>query len=156
MKSIMVPSSRYQVSEIELIYKSKFTASSRPLIKESQDAHNVLMEDWDRNKIDFVEQFKIVLLNTACRVLTIYEVSTGGISGTVADPRIIFVAALKAKASSIILAHNHPSGNLSPSNSDLELTHDLKQGGKVLRIKIMDHLIITSESYLSFADQGFI
>jgi DNA repair protein RadC len=101
-----------EVAEIELVYKSKVKASARPLVTSSQSAHEILLKAWDENKIEFVEQFKVLLLNRANKVLGIYEVSTGGISGTVADPRVIFVAALKANACSMILSHNHPSGNL--------------------------------------------
>ncbi len=84
------------------------------------------------------------------------EVSTGGISGTVADPKLIFVAALKAGASGMIVSHNHPSGNLTPSQADMELTRKLKEGGKLLEIQLLDHIIMTSESYYSFADEGLL
>ena len=100
------------------------------------------------------EQFKILLLNRANKVLGIYEVSTGGMSGTVADPKLIFATALKACASSIILSHNHPSGNLKPSNADLQLTQKVKEGGKLLDIEVYDHIILTTEGYYSFADEG--
>src|ERR1044071_4267502 len=103
-------SASFEVSEIELVYKSKVKASERPQITSSKSAYEVLLRGWDENKIEFVEQFKVLLLNRANRVLGFYEVSTGGISGTVADARVIFAAALKANAVSIALAHNHPSG----------------------------------------------
>lgn len=156
MKSTMIPSAQYQVSEIELIYKSKYKASTRPVVRESKDAYDVFKQDWDQNKIDFFEQFKVLLLNRANRVLAIYEVSSGGITGTVADPRLIFSAALKANAVSLVLAHNHPSGNLKPSRADEDLTQKIKQAGAYLDIKVMDHIIITSEGYLSFADEGLL
>ena len=152
----MIPSAQYQVSEIELIYKSKYKASTRPVVRESKDAYDVFKQDWDQNKIDFFEQFKVLLLNRANRVLAIYEVSSGGITGTVADPRLIFSAALKANAVSLVLAHNHPSGNLKPSRADEDLTQKIKQAGAYLDIKVMDHIIITSEGYLSFADEGLL
>jgi DNA repair protein RadC len=98
----------YKVSEVELIYKSKVKASERPLICSSKDAYAVLLQLWDVNRIEFVEQFKVLFLNRANKVLGIYEVSTGGLSGTVADPRVIFVAALKANCCAIIISHNHP------------------------------------------------
>lgn len=152
----MIPSAQFQVSEIELVYKSKYKASSRPVVRESKDAYDVFKQEWNQNKIDFFEQFKVLLLNRANRVLAIYEVSSGGITGTVADPRLIFSAALKANAVSIVLAHNHPSGNLKPSRADEELTQKIKQAGICLDIKVMDHIIITSEGYLSFADEGLL
>ena len=100
------------------------------------------------------EQFKIFLLKKGNRVLGIYEVSTGGLSGTIADPKLIFSAALKASACSLILAHNHPSGNLKASNPDIQLTSKIKEGGKLLDIALLDHIILSSESYVSMADEG--
>ncbi len=111
MESTMIASAQYQVAEIELVYKSKVKASQRPQVRTSKDCYEVLKQSWDENKIDLLEQFKIMLLNRANRVLAIYQLSTGGITGTVADPRLIFTAPLKANAVSIVLAHNHPSGN---------------------------------------------
>lgn len=156
MKGTMIPSAQYQVSEIELIYRLKYKASTRPLIRDSKDAYEIFKQDWDENKIDFIEQFKVLLLNRANRVLAIYEVSSGGITGTIADPRLVFTAALKANTVSIVLAHNHPSGNLKPSRSDEELTQKIKEAGRFLDIKVMDHIIVTSESYFSFADEGLL
>src|SRR4051794_6615146 len=109
-------------SEVELIYKSKVKASERPVIASSKNAYEVLLKVWDENKIEFVEQFKVLLLNRANKVLGVYDVSSGGVTGTVADPKVIFIAALKANASSLVLSHNHPSGNLKPSRQDEELT----------------------------------
>jgi len=134
MESIMEVSALYEVAEVELIYKSKVKASNRPVIRTSKDCYQVLLKAWDENKIEFVEQFKVMFLNRANKVLGIYDVSTGGISGTVADPRVIFIAALKTNCSSIVISHNHPSGNLIPSRQDEELTHKLKHGGQLLEI----------------------
>jgi DNA repair protein RadC len=154
METKMNASDWYKVSEIELIYKSKVKASERPQICSSKDTYGVLVQLWDVNKIEFVEQFKVLFLNRANLVLGAYEVSTGGITGTVADPRIIFAAALKANCCAIILSHNHPSGNLKPSRQDEELTQKIKQGGQLLEIKLLDHLIVNTEAYYSFADEG--
>lgn len=145
-----------QVSEVKLTYKLKQKASELPTLNTSNDAYCVLNTNWDKGLIEFLEQFKIILLNRANRVLGIAEISLGGISGTVADPKIIFATALKACASSIILVHNHPSGNLKPSASDIDLTNKIKEGGRLLDIAVLDHIIITSEGYYSFADEGLI
>jgi len=102
------------------------------------------------------EEFWIVLLNRANRFIEIKNVSKGGVSGTVADAKLIFKAALNKLASSIILCHNHPSGNLKPSRADLQLTEKLVKGGKNLDIAVLDHLIIGNNSYFSFADEGLI
>ena len=87
-----------------------------------KECYELLKLTWDENKIEFVEQFKVILMNRAQRVLGIYELSTGGVTGTVADPKLVFTAALKANACNIILSHNHPSGNLKPSRADEGLT----------------------------------
>ncbi len=122
----------------------------------SVDIYGLLEQNWDKGKLEFVEQFKVLLLNRANKVLGLYELSTGGVAGTVADPKLIFVAALKACASAIILCHNHPSGNLQPSAADIQLTKKIKEGGSLLDIAVLDHIILTSEGYYSFADEGLL
>ncbi len=98
----------------------------------------------------------MLLLNRYNRILGIFEASSGGVAGTVVDPKIIFVAALKANACSIINSHNHPSGNLQPSGADQDITQKIKLAGQFLDIKLFDHIIISSEGYYSFADEGLI
>ncbi len=145
-----------RVAEVELVYRSKVKASERPLISSSLDVFNVLKELWDEGKMDLVEQFKVLFLNRANRVLCLFNVSSGGITGTVADPRIIYTAALKVNAVSLILSHNHPSGALKPSHQDEELTQKIKGAGAFLDIKVLDHLIVSSEGYYSLADEGLL
>ncbi len=147
---------QWEVAEIQLSYKSNVKPSLRPKITSSRDAHEVLKQVWNDSLIELCEQFKVLFTNRANKVLGVFEVSTGGIAGTVADPKLIFVAALKAGATGIILSHNHPSGNLTPSHADIELTKKIKEGGRLLEIQLLDHLILTSESYFSFADEGLI
>lgn len=156
METKMIANEIFQVAEISLIYKTKTKASERPKITCSTDGYKVFMTSWDENKIELVEEFKILLLNRANRVLGIYEMSIGGISGTVADPRLAFTAALKANAVSIMLCHNHPSGNMKPSASDEQLTQKFKGAGQFLDIKVIDHLIISKDEYFSFADEGLL
>jgi DNA repair protein RadC len=143
-------------AEVELIYKSKVKASERPVIASSKNAYDVLMKCWDEGKLEFVEQFKILLLNRANKVLGVYNVSSGGVTGTIADPKQIFAAALKANACGLVIAHNHPSGNLKPSRQDEQLTGKIKEAGSFLDIKVLDHIIVTSEAYYSFADEGLL
>ncbi|MBK7652160.1 MAG: JAB domain-containing protein [Flammeovirgaceae bacterium] len=131
---------QFQVAEIQLSYKSTVKPSMRPKINRSKDAFDILRQSWDDSRLDLIEQFKVILTNRANKVLGIFEVSTGGIAGTVADPKLIFVAALKAGASGIILSHNHPSGNLNPSQADMDLTRKIKEGGKLLEISLLDHM----------------
>lgn len=102
------------------------------------------------------EEFWILLLNRANKVIKKRSISSGGISGTVADPKIIFKIALENSSSAMILVHNHPSGNLKPSEADLRLTKKLKEAGMLLEIPVLDHLIFTDNSYLSFADEGLL
>ena len=97
-----------------------------------------------------------MLLNRYNKVIGIFTVSQGGIAGTVADPKLIFACALKAAASGIILVHNHPSGSLQASQADMDLTKKLREGGKLLDIQVLDHIILTSEAYYSFADEGLL
>ena len=156
MESVKDLSVLNTVAEVQLIYKSKVKPSERPQIRSSKDCYEILKQTWDEDKIEFVEQFKVMLLNKAQRVLGIYEMSTGGVAGTVADTRLVFIAALKANACGVILSHNHPSGNLIPSRADEELTRKMKQAGLLIEIPVLDHIIMTSESYFSFADQGLL
>jgi len=146
----------YEVAEIQLSYKSDVKSSLRPKISGSRDAYKVLLDTWDQTKIEFLEQFKVMLLNRANKVLGICEVSTGSSTGTVADPKLIFAAALKANACGVILAHTHPSGNLKASQADMDLTKKMKEGGKFLEIQVLDHIIVTGEGYYSFADEGLM
>lgn len=146
----------YNVSEIKLVYKPRYSAKERPKIDSSKLAYDILKKSWDEGLMQFLEQFKVILLNTANKVLGIFEVSTGGINCVTVDQRIVFACALKANATQIILAHNHPSGNLKPSPEDLKLTEQLVTSGKILNIKVIDHIIMTVDGYYSFADNGHL
>jgi DNA repair protein RadC len=102
------------------------------------------------------EEFWAIFLNRASKVLRKKRISEGGVSGTVADPKIIFKMALDELASSIIVAHNHPSGSLNPSQADIELTRKLVSAGKLLDIQVIDHIIVAGRNYCSFADSGLL
>jgi len=143
----------FQITEVELIYKGKGD-HNRPVVQSATEAYVVLRDHWDANKIELLEQFKVLLLDTNNEVLAISELSTGGIAGTVADPKLIFATALKARAASIIIAHNHPSGSLNPSTADLELTRKLANAGNFLDIKVLDHLILSRNSFHSMQNEG--
>ena len=145
-----------KVAEVELVYKTKVKASERPLVKTSKDCYDILLKVWDENKIEFQEEFKVLLLNRANRVMGIYEASAGGITGTVADPRLILAAAIKSLSVSVVLSHSHPSGSLKPSKADEELTLKIKEAARYHDIRVLDHIIVTSEGYYSFADEGLL
>jgi len=122
-------------------------------ISSSGDAYNILYPEMS----DLVkEEFWILLLNRANHLLKKIRISEGGLAGTVADPKVIFKHALEHSASSIILAHNHPSNNLKPSQNDIDLTKKLVASGKLLEISVLDHLIIGSDTFFSFADESLI
>jgi DNA repair protein RadC len=146
----------FQVAEIQLSYKSHVKPSMRPAVTCSRDSSEIFRQSWDSSKLELLEQFKVLFTNRANKVIGIIEISSGGTSATVVDPKLIFVAALKSLAAGIILCHNHPSGNANPSQADIHLTKKIKEGGKLLEILLLDHIIITSESYFSFADEGLI
>ena len=125
----------------------------KPKINSSKDAFDLLKGDM----MDLPnEEFWVLLMNRANKVTKKKRVSEGGVAGTVADPKIIYKMALEELASGIIVAHNHPSGNLQPSQSALDLTRKLKEAGKFLEIQLLDHIIIANQKYLSFADEGMM
>lgn len=156
MENVMNETPWLNVAEVELVYKSKIKASDRPHISHSKATADLLRGLWDQDKIDFVEQFNVLLLNRANRVLGIVNISTGGVTATVADPKLILVSALKANACGIIIAHNHPSGNTEPSNADQQMTQKIKTAAEYMDIRLLDHIIVTSEGYYSFADEGLL
>jgi DNA repair protein RadC len=148
--------SQFDVAEVQLIYKSKLPASQRKKITCSRDAYDLLLKNWNSDTVEYCEEFKILLLNRSNAVLGIIAASKGGISGTVTDVRIILQAALKSNASGLIVCHNHPSGNLNPSESDTKITQKIKEAGNIMDIQLLDHLIINDEDYYSFADNGLL
>lgn len=142
------------ISALELGRRRKdFQAEEKPRITGSSDVFEILKADL----LDIPhEAFWILLLNRANRVIKKHQISHGGVAGTVADPKIIFKIAIEELASGIILAHNHPSGNLNASQADIDLTKKLKASGKLLDIQVLDHLIIAGKKYFSFADEGLM
>jgi DNA repair protein RadC len=146
-----------KVAEIRLSYKTKVKPSDRPQIKSSEDAYKLFLKSWDKNTIEHVEEFKILLLNRSSKALGIAPISLGGTAGTVTDVKIIMQYALKTNAQAIIICHNHPSGNDKPSESDSKITKKIKEAASLLDLQLMDHLIITPhEGYYSFADNGIL
>src|SRR5664280_148260 len=146
------------VAEVSLIYVTKVKPSDRLAVKCSRDAQKIFFNSWNQSTIEQKETFKMLLLNRANKVLGITTISEGGLSGIVTDVRLIYQYAIKGNASGIIVAHNHPSGNSNPSESDLKITQKIKEAGNLLDIQFLDHIILTPESeiYRSFADAGQI
>jgi len=142
------------IAALELGRRRKETVSAQLVqVSTSIDAYESIVSQYkDLNH----EEFWILLLNRANRITSKHLVSKGGQAGTIADPKIIFNIALENHAASVILTHNHPSGNLKPSHADLELTRKLRSAGQFLDIPVLDHLIITDQGFLSFADEGLL
>jgi DNA repair protein RadC len=134
-----------KVSEVKLIYKNHIKPSDRIFIKEPDDAFRAFWDTWDLEVIEHIEEMKMLLLNRSNHVLGVVSISRGGTSGTVIDIKLILQYALKANAHGIILAHNHPSGNLKPSEADIKITERVKEACKVVELTFLDHLIVTPD-----------
>lgn len=144
------------IAEISVTYKPN--SADSPIIKSSHEAANIARYFFPEETIALQERFIVILLNTCNRVTGVYPVSVGGINATSADVRLILSVALKAVATSIIIVHNHPTGNMKPSNPDITLTKKIKEGAELMDIKVIDHLILSPDKdvYYSFADMGLI
>lgn len=141
------------VSALELGRRRQTNVEEASRITSSADVYSImkpLLSDLTH------EEFWLVLLNRANKVIKKQNISQGGVSGTVADPKLIFNHALNQLASGIILVHNHPSGNTNPSEADKRLTRQLAEAGKLLEIAVLDHIIFTDNNYFSFADENLL
>ena len=143
------------IANLEL--KAKKTPSNFEKVKivSSKDAFKVIKQFYF-DDIDIFESFFILCLNRNNQTIAYAKISQGGVTGTVVDIKLIAKYAIDCLASGVILAHNHPSGNLKPSNEDLAITKKVKEGLKILDIQVLDHLILTSQGYLSFGDEGIL
>lgn len=142
-----------ELAEVKVSYRTSIKASDRKKVTCSNDVANLFRDLWSID-IELKEAVYLLLLNRANKVLGYHLLSIGGISGCIMDIRLIYQVGLLCNASSIIIAHNHPSGNTEPSEVDKKITHKLKSAGVTMDIALLDHLIITQDSYYSFADEG--
>lgn len=133
--------------------KSLQQALKKEKISSSKDAYNILQPIIGDLMI---EEFWVIYLSRSNKILSKEKISQGGITGTMVDNRLIFKHALELNAVSLIISHNHPSGNIQPSNSDIQITHEIKKAGNLLNITLMDHLIVTQTSFFSFADENLL
>lgn len=154
----MTPVDPSTVTELSVAYRRRKSRRELPQIVSSSDAFIHILDGFDQKIIGMQEQFVAMYLNPSNKVLGIYRAGTGGITSTIADIRIILSVALKVLATGIVVAHNHPSGNLKPSRQDEELTRKLKEAAETMDIKLLDHLIVAPSGvdYFSFADEGLI
>lgn len=143
-----------EVSEIQVSYKPNKIVSSK--IATSFDAVQIIRKFWNEETIEMQEEVKVILLNNSNCVLGIYNLSKGGITSSLVDIRLVLSVALKCLAPGIILVHNHPSGNLKPSSADLNIVKKLMDSCKIMDITLFDSIIITKESFMSFADDGLL
>ena len=142
----------YTVGEVELSYKPKFKKLHK--VASSEDAYRYLLPTYREGTICYKEYFKVLFLNQATQVLGYTLISEGGITETSVDVRIILQAALLTNSVALVLAHNHPSGSMKPSRQDMEITKQVKEAARLMRITVIDHLILTDEGYYSFSDEG--
>ena len=146
----------FKVAEVELSYRNRVPSKERKQVLDSYTAYKVLRDNYSDNTIDYRETFKVLYLNNACQVLGCCTVSEGGITATCADVRNILQSALLTNATSMILAHNHPSGCTRPSRLDDDLTKRIVEAARIMEIRVNDHIILTSEDYYSYNDEGRI
>jgi DNA repair protein RadC len=145
-----------QVAEISLAYQPKVKISQCPKIHSSTDVYRLLLERWNREKLEFVEEFKVLVLNRANRVLGELLLASGSTVGVIVDVKLVLYTVIKSNACSFIIAHNHPSGNLKPSEQDRRLTSKIKAAAELMDLSLLDHIIVTAEGYYSFADEGLL
>ena len=145
------------VSEISLKYESKVKSADRELIRDSQSSEKIFrsIERYNAN-MQMFECFYCMFLNRANKVLSIMLISEGGTAGTVADIKKILMPAILQNCSGIIVSHNHPSGSNKPSQTDIDLTKNIKDAAKLIDVNLLDHLILCENSYYSFADEGLL
>jgi DNA repair protein RadC len=147
---------KLQIPEFKLSFKTKVKSSELFHISSSADVAHVCRMVFDEDTIEWLESFVLICLNRANKVVGFTKISQGGVTGTVADPRVILQHALLTNATSIILAHNHPSGSLRPSRADEEMTQKIKTACSYFDIKMLDHIIVTADEYFSFVDEGIL
>ena len=140
----------------EIIIKYKTGKEDKVTITTSLAAYQLFKQMYDSDTIEFTESSIMILLNRANKSIGWYKISQGGITGTVIDIRVVLGVALKSGATGIILSHNHPSGNLNPSEADKTLTRKLSDACTICDINLIDHLIVTDDTYYSFKDEGLL
>ena len=144
------------LAEVKLSYKTEQPQDTFPQVTSPEEAEKVLRTVWDNDHIQLREEFIVLILNNAKRCIGWSKISSGGGTATIVDPSAIFQVALLANAASIIVAHNHPSGNLDPSKSDKTLTKRIKKSGDMLGITVEDHIILTANDFVSFRAKGIL
>ena len=152
----MTMNTDFKVAEVNLSYKNSVPYNKRTKVKDAKDAYRVMLKIHDDDTLDYTETFRVLYLNQNNQVLGCRVISEGGLANTCCDVRTILQGALLTNAVAMILAHNHPSGNVTPSLSDIKSTNQITKAAKLLDIQVLDHIIYTRENCYSFADDGQI
>ncbi len=146
----------HQIAEVALTYKTNVPIEQMPGIRGPKDAVKVLRSVWNTDTIQLREEFVVLLLTNNKRCLGSSKISSGGATATIVDPAAILQTAILGNARSIILSHNHPSGSLRASKTDIDLTKRLQEAGKMLGIGVDDHIILSANGYFSFQEEGLM
>lgn len=144
------------IAEIQISYSPTIEKQFRIRITKSSQAYESLLNSWNKNTLELQEEFKIILLNNANEILGIHSLSKGSTNGVNVDMKLLFAVVLKSCATSIIVAHNHPSGILKASESDIAITKKIKKAGELLDISLLDHIIVTKDGFYSMVDDNIL
>ena len=144
----------FKVAEVQLSYRNTVPYKKRTQITNAKEAYKVLLKIHNDDTIDYTESFRVIYLNQSNHVLGCRTISEGGLTNTQSDIRTIMQGALLTNAVAMIIAHNHPSGNVTPSEKDIKITSQINKAAKLLDLQLLDHIIYTRETYFSFADDG--
>lgn len=152
----LIFSTAFPVLEAQLVFEPPLSMMKRPQVLSSRDAASILKRAWSKGKIGLQEHFYMMMLSRSQTVLGVAQIGVGGMHYAPVDLKIIFAAALKACSSALVFAHNHPSGNLEPSEADIAVTKKLTAAAQILDLQVADHLILSPWGYLSMADEGIM
>ena len=145
-----------KLAEIRAVYKSRTKVSGRTNVRQPADVVEYLRAIWNPGTLELLEEVLVVCLNGNHQAIGWVKVASGGFNAAKIDPRLVFAVALQTASTAIILAHNHPSGNLQPSAEDQAITRRLKEAGDILCIHVLDHVILTRDGYYSFEEAGLM
>lgn len=145
-----------KIAKIKISYRNKIHPDNRIIVKDSKDAYHLLLKSWNKNYIQIVEEAKLLMLDKRNACLGVADLFRGGTASCIIDPKIVLATSLVSGASGIILAHNHPSGNLKPSKSDIDITRTISNGASIVGLRLLDHMIITPHGFYSMLDKGLL
>ena len=145
-----------RLAELKAVYRSRTRITERKQIREPQEVAEYLRIIWNKDTLELAEDFIVLCLNANHQVIGWVKVASGGMTFSQVDPRLVFAVALQTASAALILAHNHPSGNVKPSDEDKQLTKRMRDAGVLLGIHVLDHIILTKQAAFSFAESGLM